>query len=1086
MNANVDYFIRSLSVTVRSHLEDDTQGKTGTKEERRDKREQMVKQLPLGFRSWVVCALRKKAGELKYAFNTWKRKCGMEYMVNVTLVESILSKASQYSAINSSPFSHTEEDLETLHQYVLQNGHSGNLFSKILNLTSRNDLINSLNSLRLVIYKPNTIILMQNRPNPSQNLEASYTVVRGSVNLISLPEVMRDAESVKSVYRMFDEEGVRNPQVSVGVLSEWRMGGDEEVVGGGGSFGEVPQDWVGEYENSFMGVSVGETSCITMDFKCFCHVNKNHGRAEELRQRITFLKNSKLFPNFSHAEVTDLAGKLKKESYSKNEIICQNGTKAQCFYFILTGEVLCQYFPPGFEAQGEEVIHPSHDWNIILKHNSVLGEDVLLGSPIFDVTAVANSETVTVYKVPKVAWEPFKPLMVQERLIGLLYKDKLKTEKPLVTLSKIMTLHKKFTSVRSIISQTRPHRGVVGLHEYNNAESSKKALLSLLEEEETTATGFMSPLNARSRASPTSTPAFNRSPSRSLSSPTNKRKRLRSQNSQVSIFSSAFDDDSVASDSKMTRNPPGEPEHAKLDQHTVVHLGEAQRKALLLADEQRRAMRKEEAVTKNRGFRDRLVSSFRKANEVNNKLQLQFLEKERREERQRLEETVVEVHAALLLAKEGAAAHNQEKIDPGAELKKVVGSILFGEESEDVAMTPAQKKKLNGRMAQLKAMSTFGAGTFKRRVTEAKAKQKPKKKSWNKEQNRLQEIKDKREARIGQIRSLLDLCDDAASNKDLSSTAAGDGDGKLSFAEEEQLMEKAQRLLSKIESVGGRVSPKLTPPDKIVTAGDDDDNDNDEANEDTAPASTPAPAAPPPATPATPTPAPADNEADEVKMVKMGAKNGWGTIKKVTTTHLDKQKEGSSAGVKKMLMSTVRAVGTEDVAKKESEADMLSKLNSGEIADDDKPSIDIKKVVKLHQSIPNTRYFKAAAKLEKRKNPFLDFDAVLSLSALTLQNESLDPSMRLASGLKEFTHATSTLSPREATNKQSLRDVTSILASASDPLCGRTLDPVQEWQVYHVQKVLQYKESMKSLPNLNGVKGKCKTRSREVPKLITM
>ena len=73
------------------------------------------------------------------------------------------------------------------------------------------------------------------------------------------------------------------------------------------------------------------------------------------------------------------------------------------------------------------MIHPSHDWNIILKHNSVLGEDVLLGSPIFDVTAVANSETVTVYKVPKVAWEPFKPLMVQERLIGLLYKDKVRT-----------------------------------------------------------------------------------------------------------------------------------------------------------------------------------------------------------------------------------------------------------------------------------------------------------------------------------------------------------------------------------------------------------------------------------------------------------------------------------------------------------------------------------------------------------------------------------------------------------------------------------------------------------------------------------
>ena len=55
----------------------------------------------------------------------------------------------------------------------------------------------------------------------------------------------------------------------------------------------------------------------------------------------------------------------------------------------------------------------------------------------------------------------------------------------------------------------------------------------------------------------------------------------------------SFDDDNM-SESKVTRAEAGvQPEHAKLDQHTVVHLGEAQRKAMLMADEQRRVIRKE-------------------------------------------------------------------------------------------------------------------------------------------------------------------------------------------------------------------------------------------------------------------------------------------------------------------------------------------------------------------------------------------------------------------------------------------------------------------------------------------------------------
>ncbi|GMH77902.1 hypothetical protein TL16_g07580 [Triparma laevis f. inornata] len=1069
MNANVDFFVRSLSVQVRSHEEDPaTFQKLGlpyTKDsalKRALLRESSILQLPLGFRSWVICALRKKAGELKYAFNTWKRKSGMKYMVEGERFEEILRRADDpkqnapFSPINTHSsnahssnnnnahshldFKHREEDLETLHQFVHQNKVPGNLFSKISALSSRSDLLNALNNLRLKTYKPNSIILLQNRPSPSPLLESTYTITKGSINTISLPPVMQVAESVKSIYSQVEDSNSPNPVVSVSHLNEWRMAGDEDILTCNVSFGETPADHHGEYLHEFFAITIGETSLITLDFKNFNHVNSTHGRAEELRQRITFLKNSKLFPHLSHAEVTDLAGKLKKETYAKNEIICQN--------------------------------------------------------------AVANSETVTVYKVGKIAWEPFKPLMVQERLIGLLYKDKLKTEKPLVTLSKIVTLHNKFTSVRSIISQTRPHRGVVGLHEYNTAENSKKALLQLLEEAETV--NPVSP-NTRSRATPAGagTPAFNRSPSQSQSSPTNrKRTRLRSQNSQVSMFSSGFDDDSAYSDSKMTKHPAGQPEHAKLDQHTVVHLGEAQRKALLLADEQRRAVRKEEAVMKNKGFRDRLISSFRKANEVNNKLQLQFVEQERREERQRLEKTIVEVHAALLLAKEGASAHNHEKVDPGAELKKVVGSILFGEESEDVAMTPAEKKRLKNNMSKLKnlhQMGTFGATTFKRKKEELMEKTKTKKKGWDKEQNRRQEIKDQREARISKVRSLINLCDDATSSKkDLASTA-GDGDGKLSFAEEEQLMQKAKKLLLRVESVGDDLGTNAVG-NNVEEKGEEEQEETKTApavddhtvpqkpttttTEDTSKVMFAAiPKVSDPTT--TSQAAPATDEPDPVKMVKAGAKKGWMNIKKVTTTHLDKNKESNSDGVKKMLMSTVRAVGTEDVEKKESEATLLAKLNSGEILDGTKSNLNIGKP-KIHLSVPNTRYFKSTAKLEKRKNPFLDFDLVLSLSALNQQSETMDPSARLASGLKEFTNATQTMSPRDHENKRSLKDVTSVLASASDPLCGRTLNAVEEWQVYHVQKCMEYKETMKSLPNLNGIKGKCKTRSRENPKLIEM
>ena len=105
-----------------------------------------------------------------------------------------------------------------------------------------------------------------------------------------------------------------------------------------------------------MHVAVGDVSCVVLSESVFAHVSKTFGRAEELRIRITFLKQSKLFPAMSHAEVTDLAGKLRKETYCKNEILCRNDEGAECFFFILQGEVLVQYFPPSLDEQSEEQV----------------------------------------------------------------------------------------------------------------------------------------------------------------------------------------------------------------------------------------------------------------------------------------------------------------------------------------------------------------------------------------------------------------------------------------------------------------------------------------------------------------------------------------------------------------------------------------------------------------------------------------------------------------------------------------------------------------------------------------------------------
>lgn len=175
------YYVRSLSVVVRSHEEDESSFPEGgyMKElamQRREERERKIIDLPNNFRSWVIAALRKKNGELKYSFNTWKRKCGLPYIIEPEKVEAILSKAeAKFSPIASSishqlvpahhspHFSHSEEDLEALLQFCHQNKVADNLFSKIIALSSRHDVISALNHLRLRTYRPNQLILLQVR-----------------------------------------------------------------------------------------------------------------------------------------------------------------------------------------------------------------------------------------------------------------------------------------------------------------------------------------------------------------------------------------------------------------------------------------------------------------------------------------------------------------------------------------------------------------------------------------------------------------------------------------------------------------------------------------------------------------------------------------------------------------------------------------------------------------------------------------------------------------------------------------------------------------------------------------------------------
>ena len=101
----------------------------------------------------------------------------------------------------------------------------------------------------------------------------------------------------------------------------------------------------------------------------------------ELSQRISFLKQSRLFDGHNHSELVQIATKLKKEVFGRHEILCKAGEASHHFFFVLHGEVLLQYFPPGDEYPKQkmsQILVPNHDNNLMLRGGSVIGEDSMV------------------------------------------------------------------------------------------------------------------------------------------------------------------------------------------------------------------------------------------------------------------------------------------------------------------------------------------------------------------------------------------------------------------------------------------------------------------------------------------------------------------------------------------------------------------------------------------------------------------------------------------------------------------------------------------------------------------------------------
>jgi hypothetical protein len=220
-------------------------------------------------------------------------------------------------------------------------------------------------------------------------------------------------------------------------------------------------------------------------------------------------------------------------------------------------------------------------------------------------------------------------------------------------------------------------------------------------------------------------------------------------------------------------------------------------------------------------------------------------------------------------------------------------------------------------------------------------------------------------------------------------------------------------------------------------------------------------------------------EEDPKASIKKKAKLGWKNIKSVATTHLDKT-EVSEEGVKKMMMSTVRAVnetGEKDIA------DPIERLQREEERKRlEREEEEKNKARQWKKCIPNTTYFKTAGVSDHKKSKFLAFDAVLDVDAAGLRGMSVKPADVLKESVARIREARGRGGADFMEKKASvLKDVKGLVAGGGE---GKRLGDLEEWQIYHVEKCLEDRKEGKSLPNLMGLRGKFKLSTRAPPELI--
>ena len=147
-----------------------------------------------------------------------------------TKIAGLTSRVNMVQALNAlengdAMFeSHSEEDLETLRDWCFQNAtpnkeadlhpHESesvlvenlNLPTKIAGLTSRVNMVQALNALRIKRFEKNHCVLFQGHGNGHRKSEASYMVMLGEVELLMLSESFTKKVSERKRARLLEDE----------------------------------------------------------------------------------------------------------------------------------------------------------------------------------------------------------------------------------------------------------------------------------------------------------------------------------------------------------------------------------------------------------------------------------------------------------------------------------------------------------------------------------------------------------------------------------------------------------------------------------------------------------------------------------------------------------------------------------------------------------------------------------------------------------------------------------------------------------------------------------------------------------------